>query len=51
MHPIEMIYLFQTDVLEMGVTMPEVINLVEKGLHEHGKGWVENINMKLVLMR
>lgn len=42
MDQIEMTYLSQTDVLEVGVTMPEVINLVEKGLHEHGKGWVEN---------
>jgi ornithine cyclodeaminase/alanine dehydrogenase-like protein (mu-crystallin family) len=42
MDQIEMMYLSQTDVLEVGVTMPEVINLVEKGLHEHGKGWVEN---------
>ena len=42
MDKIEMIYLSQTDVLEVGVTMPEVINLVEKGLHEHGKGRVEN---------
>ena len=42
MDQIEMIYLSQRDVLEMRVTMPEVINLVEKGLHEHGKGWVEN---------
>lgn len=42
MDQIEMIYLSQTDVLEMGVTMTEVINLVEKGLHEHGKGCVEN---------
>ena len=42
MEQIEMIYLSQADVLEAGVTMPEVINLVEKGLHEHGKGWVEN---------
>ena len=42
MEQIKMIYLSQNDVLEVGMTMHEVIELVEKGLHEHGKGWVEN---------
>jgi len=42
MSQIEMIYLSQTDVLEVGLKMSEVINLVENGLREHGKGLVEN---------
>lgn len=39
---IEIIYLSQTDILEMGVGMAEVIDLVEQGLAEHGRGRVEN---------
>jgi ornithine cyclodeaminase/alanine dehydrogenase len=42
MGQIKMIYLSQTDVLEVGMKMAEVINLVENGLREHGKGLVEN---------
>lgn len=42
MDQIEMIYLSQKDVLEVGLTLPEVIELVEKGLYEHGKNQVEN---------
>ncbi len=42
MHPIEMAYLSQTDVMEVGVTLLEIIDLVEKALREHGNGRVEN---------
>ncbi len=42
MNEIEMIYLSQTDILKMNVSMSEVIDLVERGLREHGKGLVEN---------
>jgi ornithine cyclodeaminase/alanine dehydrogenase-like protein (mu-crystallin family) len=40
--PIEMIYLSESDIIAMNVGMPEVIDLVEQGLLEHGKGRVEN---------
>lgn len=39
---IEIMYLSQTDILEMGVGMAEVIDLVEQGLAEHGRGRVES---------
>ena len=42
MKPIEMIYLSESDIVAMGVGMAEVIDLVEQGLLEHGKGQVEN---------
>jgi len=40
--PIEILYLSQTDVIALNVGMPEVIDLVERALLEHGKGRVEN---------
>jgi ornithine cyclodeaminase/alanine dehydrogenase-like protein (mu-crystallin family) len=42
MKPIEITYLSQADILAMGIRMGEVIDLVEKGLREHGNGRVEN---------
>ena len=42
MERVEMIYLSQEDILDLGISLREVINLVEKGLYEHGMGRVEN---------
>ncbi len=42
MKRIEMLYLSQEDILDLGIELGEVIALVEKGLYEHGKGRVEN---------
>jgi ornithine cyclodeaminase/alanine dehydrogenase len=39
---VEMIYLSQEEILDLGIGLREVIDLVEKGLYEHGKGRVEN---------
>jgi ornithine cyclodeaminase/alanine dehydrogenase-like protein (mu-crystallin family) len=38
----EFIYLSQEDILDMNLKLRKVINLVEKGLKEHGRGRVEN---------
>jgi ornithine cyclodeaminase/alanine dehydrogenase len=40
--PVEFIYLSQEDILELDIPMKKVIELVELGLKEHGKGRVEN---------
>jgi ornithine cyclodeaminase/alanine dehydrogenase-like protein (mu-crystallin family) len=42
MDQIKILYLSQSDILDLGVTMHKVIELIEIGLQEHGKGWVEN---------
>ena len=42
MKRVEMLYLSQEDVLDMGIPMREIIPLVEQGLKEHGLGQVEN---------
>jgi len=42
MKKVEMLYLSQEDILNMGIPLKEVIPLVEKGLYEHGMGRVEN---------
>jgi ornithine cyclodeaminase/alanine dehydrogenase len=42
MKRVEMIYLSQEEILDLGIGLREVISLVEKGLYEHGKGRVEN---------
>jgi ornithine cyclodeaminase/alanine dehydrogenase len=39
---VEMLYLSQEEILDLGIGLGEVIGLVEKGLYEHGKGRVEN---------
>jgi len=39
---VEMLYLSQEDILDMGIPMKEIIPLVESGLREHGLGQVEN---------
>jgi len=39
---VEFIYLSQEEVLGLGIPMTKVIELVEKGLYEHGHGRVEN---------
>lgn len=42
MEQIEVIFLSQRDILELALGMAEVIELVERGLAEHGRGRVEN---------
>ena len=42
MTKIEFIYLSQEDILDMKLKLKEVIDLVEKGLEEHGRRRVEN---------
>ena len=42
MKKVEFIYLSQEEVLGLGIPMTKVIELVEKGLYEHGHGRVEN---------
>lgn len=42
MKKIEFIYLSQEEILDMNLGMKEIIDLVEKGLKEHGRGKVEN---------
>jgi len=42
MQHVEMLYLSQEDVLDIGLPLEEVISLVEEGLREHGLGRVEN---------
>lgn len=42
MKRVEMLYLSQEDILDLDIPLGEVIDLVEKGLFEHGKGRVEN---------
>jgi len=39
---IEMLYLSQEEILDLGIGLGEVVDLVEKGLYEHGMGRVEN---------
>jgi ornithine cyclodeaminase/alanine dehydrogenase len=39
---VELLYLSQEEILDLGIGLGEVIGLVEKGLYEHGKGRVEN---------
>jgi ornithine cyclodeaminase/alanine dehydrogenase-like protein (mu-crystallin family) len=42
MQQIKILYLSQSDILDLDLTMHKVIELVEIGLKEHGKGLVEN---------
>jgi ornithine cyclodeaminase/alanine dehydrogenase-like protein (mu-crystallin family) len=42
MKPVDFMYLSQDDILNINLSLREVIDLVEKGLGEHGKGLVEN---------
>ncbi|HSB07172.1 MAG TPA: ornithine cyclodeaminase family protein [Thermodesulfobacteriota bacterium] len=42
MKKIEFIYLSQEDILDMNIGLMEIIDLVETGLKEHGRGRVEN---------
>ena len=42
MKRVEFIYLSQEDILDFNLGLKEVINLVEQGLREHGRGRVEN---------
>lgn len=42
MQRVEFIYLSQEDILDFNLSLKEVINLVEQGLREHGRGRVEN---------
>ncbi len=42
MKRVEMLYLSQEDILDMGIPLREIIPLVETGLREHGMGQVEN---------
>lgn len=42
MKRVELIYLSQEDILDMNLPLKEVIDLVEHGLDEHGRGRVEN---------
>lgn len=42
MQRVEMLYLSQEDILQIGLPLKEVISLVESGLREHGQGLVEN---------
>jgi ornithine cyclodeaminase/alanine dehydrogenase len=42
MQRIEIVFLSESDILELGLGMAEVIDLVEQGLTEHGRGRVEN---------
>ena len=39
---IEVMFLSQSDILEMGIGMAKVIELIEQGLSEHGRERVEN---------
>ncbi len=41
MYDMELLYLSQTDVESVGLTMAEIIELVEKAFHEKGEGRVE----------
>ena len=42
MKPVHFMYLSEEDILDINLSLREVIDLVEKGLGEHGKGLVEN---------
>jgi len=42
MEKVEFIYLSEKDIMELGLKMVQVIDLVEQGLAEHGRGRVEN---------
>jgi hypothetical protein len=42
MGKIEVTWLSQADIIAMGIGTAEVIDLIEKGLAEHGRGRVEN---------
>ncbi len=42
MKRVEMLYLSQEDILDLGIPVTEITPLVEKGLREHGLGQVEN---------
>ena len=42
MKPVEIMYLSQADILEIGVGITKVIELVEQALAEHARGRVEN---------
>jgi ornithine cyclodeaminase/alanine dehydrogenase-like protein (mu-crystallin family) len=37
----QLVYLSQADVISVGLTMPDIIELVEQGFHEKGEGRVE----------
>lgn len=42
MEKVDFIYLSQEDILDLDIPMSKIIELVEKGLYEHGKKRVEN---------
>lgn len=42
MGQIEIMYLSQADIVEMEIGMAKVIELIERGFNEHGRGRVEN---------
>lgn len=42
MKQVEILFLSQKEILDLGLPMTMVIDLVEKGLAEHGRGGVEN---------
>ncbi len=42
MKRVELLYLSQEDILDMDLSLMEIITLAEKGLEEHGRGRVEN---------
>ena len=42
MERVEVTYLSQEDILDINLSLKDVIDLVEQGLKEHGKGLVEN---------
>jgi len=42
MRRVEFLYLSQEDILALAISMDTIIDLVEKGLYEHGHGRVEN---------
>ncbi|MFH1179954.1 MAG: ornithine cyclodeaminase family protein, partial [Candidatus Bathyarchaeota archaeon] len=42
MEKVEFVYLSQEEVLALGIPMSKIIELVEKGMYEHGHKRVEN---------
>lgn len=42
MKKVEFLYLSQEDILEMNLKLNDIVDLVERGLREHGRGKVEN---------
>lgn len=42
MNRVEFLYLSQEDVLDLNLSLTEIIDLVEQALREHGRGKLEN---------